>query len=331
MQGAEDTHVGQAMFIMTEVIALLQEGSQPIRVANATVLPTPPAGIPTEVTEVTDLTMEAQDVLEAMLEVMEDTGLGKALQKVERLCALLDPRRKTLGADQLVNGSVALRMRAEQDLQQVVDSFEDAQAQASNPVPAPVVDPAEPATKKKKYSIGWRNGASNVCKRNPVVVVVAAVGTSFSPVTGRRVLIGREVLVYLAEARHPDVDSFNLLGFWNRQGTDSLCPTTGKVISPAEIPFLACIARLYLGIEATSCQSERNFSALAHLIGDLRSNMLAYKVERMMFIRLNRHLVDEVRALDAAVEQARARVPRSAQKSAAAQAERSNMSIDLSL
>ena len=50
-----------------------------------------------------------------------------------------------------------------------------------------------------------------------------------------------------------------------------------------------------------------------------------------MFIRLNRHLVDEVRALDAAVEQARARVARSAQKSAAAQAERPNVSIDLSL
>ena len=41
-----------------------------------------------------------------------------------------------------------------------------------------------------------------------------------------------------------------------------------------------------------SCQAERNFSALAHLIGDLRSNMLASNVKRMMFIRLNLwHLV----------------------------------------
>ena len=45
-----------------------------------------------------------------------------------------------------------------------------------------------------------------------------------------------------------------------------------------------------------------------------------------MFIRLNRHLVDEVRELDAAVEQARARVAKSAQKSMAAQKERSNKS-----
>ena len=58
--------------------------------------------------------------------------------------------------------------------------------------------------------------------------------------------------------------------------------------------------------------------------------MLASKVERMMFIRLNRHLVDEVHELDAA-KKARVRVAKSAQKSAAAQQERSSMSVDLDL
>ena len=52
-QGAGDTHVSQAlfimaMFIMTEVIAMLKEESHPIRVPNATVPPPPPDGIPTE-------------------------------------------------------------------------------------------------------------------------------------------------------------------------------------------------------------------------------------------------------------------------------------------
>lgn len=65
------------------------------------------------------------------------------------------------------------------------------------------------------------------------------------------------------------------------------------------MPYLASIARLHLGIEATSCQAERNSSALAHLIGN-RCNMLARKVKRMMLIRLNRHLLTEVRGLDAA-------------------------------
>ena len=196
-------------------------------------------------------------------------------------------------------------------------------------MPAPVVgmETVEPAPKKKLSRLEERRAAR--------VKAVAGGGGGAerqAAVTGRRVLIGREVLVYLPEEDHVDVDDFNLLGFWNQRGTDSLCPTTGKVTSPAEMPYLAFIARLYHGIEATSCQAERKFSALAHLIGGLRSSiMLAYKVERMMSIRLNTHLFDEVCELDAAVEQARARVAKSAQKSMAAQEERSNKSADLTI
>ena len=36
-------------------------------------------------------------------------------------------------------------------------------------------------------------------------------------VTGRRVQIGREVLVYLAKQGQLDVDAFNLLEVWNRR------------------------------------------------------------------------------------------------------------------
>ena len=57
--------------------------------------------------------------------------------------------------------------------------------------------------------------------------------------------------------------------------------------------------------------------------------MLASKVERMVVIRLNRHLVDEVRELDAAVVQTRARVAKSVQITVAAQEEWLKMSVDL--
>ena len=50
-----------------------------------------------------------------------------------------------------------------------------------------------------------------------------------------------------------------------------------------------------------------------------------------MLIRLDRHLTDEVRELDAAVEQARARGAKNAQKSLAVQEERSNKSVDLTI
>ena len=59
--------------------------------------------------------------------------------------------------------------------------------------------------------------------------------------------------------------------------------------------------------------------------------MLASKVERMVFIRLNRHLIGEVRELNATVAQARARVAKSARISVTVQEERSNMSVDLTV
>ena len=198
------------------------------------------------------------------------------------------------------------------------------------PVPVLDVEPAESAPKTKRLS--------RLEERREARVRAAAGGEGDSgraqpqaAVAGWRVLIGREVLVYLAEQDQLDEDPFSLLGFGNRRGTDSVCPTTSTVTSPAEMSYLAFIARLYHGIEVTSCQVERKFSALAHLISDLRSRMLASKVERMMFIRLNRHLIDEVRELDATVAQARARVAKSAQKYVAAQEERSNTSVDLTV
>ena len=135
-------------------------------------------------------------------------------------------------------------------------------------------------------------------------------------VAGRRVMISLELLVYLAEPNQIDVDGVILLGFWSRRGSDSASPTTGTVMCPAKMSYLAFLARLYHGVEATRCQAESNFSALANLIGDLRSNMLASKVERMMFNRLNKHMVDEVRDLDAAKAKARDRLAKSAKQSA---------------
>ena len=179
---------------------------------------------------------------------------GKASLKVERLCALLDPRRKALGADQFVNGSAALRTHAEEDLKGVIAEFAYAQTQPSAPVPAPVLD-VKPAK-----SSPMENRFSRLEERREARVRAAAGGGDESgsaepqaAVAGRRVLIEREVLVYLAE--QGQLDAFNLLKFWNRWGTDSICPTMSTVTSPAEMSYLAFIARLYHGIEAPSCQA----------------------------------------------------------------------------
>ena len=65
---------------------------------------------------------------------------------------------------------------------------------------------------------------------------------------------------------------------------------------------MALISRLYHGIESTSCQSKRNISALGFLIGSLRNSMLPAKVERMMFLRINRLYILKVKTLRDVIE-----------------------------
>ncbi|CAB1100363.1 unnamed protein product [Ectocarpus sp. CCAP 1310/34] len=145
--------------IINEVCSLLSDVSEdthPIRQPNATVVPVPPEGIPTDDTQVTDLTVEARCVLEVLLDVMREKGVGSAQVAVERLAAVMDPRRKLLDSDQLENGSADLRKKAEDDLKAVIAKFDVGPSTESTavPAPAPVVntDPAEPAPKKKKVS-----------------------------------------------------------------------------------------------------------------------------------------------------------------------------------
>lgn len=119
----------------------------------------------------------------------------------------------------------------------------------------------------------------------------------------RRPLNIRELRTCQAEADQPEEEEedFSLLGFWQRRTTSTACTSTGG--AEAEMPHLALLARLFHGIESTSCQAEKDFSAISNMIGTLRSSMLPDKVERsMMFLRLNRRFIPEVRALNDAKE-----------------------------
>ena len=80
---------------------------------------------------------------------------------------------------------------------------------------------------------------------------------------------------------------FSLPGFWLHKSEPTLAQGTGKLMAPPDLPHLALVARLYHGVEATSCQAERNFSSRSFLIGPLRASISPFKVEQMMFLKLN--------------------------------------------
>ena len=94
---------------------------------------------------------------------------------------------------------------------------------------------------------------------------------------------------------------FSLPGFWLRKSEPTLAQGTGELVAPLGLPHLALVARLYHGVEATSCQAERNISSPSFLIGTLRANMSPFKVEQMMFLKLDQGCLPEVQKYNAVI------------------------------
>ena len=82
----------------------------------------------------------------------------------------------------------------------------------------------------------------------------------------------------------------NTLWNWQFRAVGGL-DKSGNVVVPARWPHVGLVARLYLGVDATSCQAERNFSALKLIVSDLRAKSSPGKVEKTIFLRLNKHLI----------------------------------------
>ena len=264
---------------------------------------------------VDDLSDEARKVRDVMLSRLEKKELGQARMPLERICALLDPRRKDCSAEHLVNGSAALRALAIDDVKRIAEMFADAAGEISasgGGGGGGSGGPDQPAPKKQMVASDLeerRRARLAKAKASSATGTAATHGPSLAK---RRFLVERELRMYVAEDSHPEEDDFSLLQFWERRSKASTCAETGEV-EPG-LPYLALIARLYHGIESTSCQAERNFSALSNLIGTLRSSMLPFKVEQMMFLRLNKLFVKEVEALHDAVEANKAAAARCKEK-----------------
>ena len=110
---------------------------------------------------------------------------------MERVRALLDPRRKSLDNSQIVNGSAALTTRAEEDVKTLIETFADEHTPSPTPLPASSVvnqETAEPAPKRKKPSTMEEGRAARV-----VPAVADSVGNGgaqpLPSVTGRHVMI----------------------------------------------------------------------------------------------------------------------------------------------
>ena len=241
------------------------------------------------------------------MEYMGKKNLGEVGNPVERISTLLDPRRKTLSKQECVNDSPDVKQLAINELKDVADLFEGsapqqttvpaasasapapasalAPAHAPPPVPAPGGDGATgPLAKKPRVlSVMEQRRANRLAAAGSAGAAGDEAESGSGPSITHKVRVLQELTRYVTEGVELEEDGFSLPGFWRRRGSPKLSQATGEVIEEAAMPHLALIARLYHGVEATSCQAERNFSALALLISNMRSSMGAFKVEQMMF------------------------------------------------
>ena len=95
------------------------------------------------------------------------------MPKVERVCALLDPRRKSLDKSQIMNGSAALRTRAEEDLKALIETFADEHTPSPAPLPASSVvtrRPRNPHPRGRSLR-KWRRGVRHMWPLQLLVVL----------------------------------------------------------------------------------------------------------------------------------------------------------------
>ena len=221
---------------------------------------------------VDDLSQEAQLVREVLLSKLEKKEIGMARVPVERICALLDPRRKDCSAEHLVNGNVHPKTSAIDDVKNVAKTFVEPASSAggdggnggaggdggaggagggNGSIP--------PEPNKQKVSLHLEERRLKRLAKSKA----SNASSSPSPVTTvrRSAIIEKEMRIYLAEDPHLEENDFSLLQFWLRWSKPNTCAETGEEVE-AGLPYLALIARLYNEIESTSCQAESNFSAL---------------------------------------------------------------------
>ena len=139
----------------------------------------------------------------------------------------------------------------------------------------------------------------------------------------------REMVAYMKEAASKNDSKFDFLQHWEARGTDGVDPS-GKVVVPARWPHIGLLARLYAGIDTTSCQAEKNFLALKQVLSGMCAGTLVHKTEKMLLLRFNRHLIPEFARVEQELEALKAKRDAQEATSVAAQNARADTVVNLS-
>jgi hypothetical protein len=282
IQGGRDMFIGQSTHLMQELLAVVS--SSEVDIPDPDVYGADET-VPVAVFELDDITQKALEVLVEQLQLRE---LGVATNEIERMAIILDPRFKD---KQLFDADRAELARsnlfaAYQKLGGAVNEPNAGQQSCRSSSSS-----YQPPTKKQKLSVLERRQRAQEAKHAADQMAKAAPAA-----------VKCEVTAYLDAPLMTDfMNDFDLLGFWRDKESDKYDSSTipPTLVKRAEFPLLARLARQYLCVDATSCEAKRVFSCLALALDQLRCSLAPSKVEKMMFLRLNKLLIPEIRDLHA--------------------------------
>ena len=273
---------------------------------------------------VEDLTPGARELLLVLGAGMEENGLGRAGEDAEAASLLLDPAFKNCCPNSCANGGSVLKLRALTIVTAELRSFEGTVEEAFDDGgvgPRAAFSPSVPASSASSpASLPQRGGGAGA-------VGSAGGGAAFAKLSrldkmrqAQTLSMGRsrsggggggdtgaprrpraeEAVTELGEYMlEPVGRRQGLLEFWKLHGSGARGGGVERTVPPARWPHLGLLARLHAGVETTSRQGKRHFGSLdlASAVDVLRATMPPRKVEQMLMVRMNSHLVREVNEL----------------------------------
>ena len=303
-KGAANAFGGKAINDLAVLETSLSLDTQDIRSLD-------PYDGPRTETAVANLLAQVQDLLKILVQDFQKRGLGRALDDVEKICLLLDPRFKSLCTAVCLNGGNSLQNEVHALVEYKFSSFSGNATFSARSVGTGSSGDGQGARGPQagegsaEGTGGGSGGTGTEAGLPPAMFrmdkiradmnknVARPAGDVDAPELRKDAALG-EIAVYMKEAAPKNDSKFDFLQYCEARGTGGVDPS-GKVVVPARWPHIGLLVRLYAGIDTTSCQAERNFSALKQVLGDMRAGTLAHKTEKMLLLRLNRPLIPDLR------------------------------------
>lgn len=265
---------------------------------------------PRTLKSVIDMQESVQTAVEVGVEQLIARGVTYANHAVEIIALYLDPRTKSLDMSTCGNGDedssgrrllcrareAILAVGSAMDLKRETESIapSDHDTPESGGLGSGPVEPG-PKRPRNMYDIRQQQ------RRTAALQSTRQAGhpaLTFSARLGLEMVAYNDMPPFTTE--HVDV-----IGFW-RQAANAKVDEQGNIFEAPKLPLLSMLARVYLSIDSTSYQSERDLSALAGTLGQLRCSMKVDKVEKLMYLRLNSDLIPEVEAVKAGLDRLQA-------------------------